>query len=317
MISGLRAFLTGATGFLGSRVLTALRARGVHVVALDRTGVLRSRLDRERVGTGRVETIAADLSEPARYRDALASADVVMHLAALTGKAPARDHVRVNAEGTEALLDTCRRVGASRMLFVSSIAVKFPDKRGYYYALAKARAEEAVRASQLRFTIVRPTIILGPGSPVLAALGRLAALPVIPVFGDGRTRVQPIDVDDLAEYLLAVLVQDRFHGETLELGGAASLTIEDLLIRIRNILRPDGGGRVVHVPLGLVIPPLRAAESLGLGRVLPVSVGQLSSFRFDGTVQSNPLYESRLGDLRDLQETLSMSLPSTNGRDRH
>jgi nucleoside-diphosphate-sugar epimerase len=312
MTSGSKVFLTGGTGFLGSRVLPALRRRGFHVVALDRSGRLRAQLGRERVNVDRVEIVIADLMEPERYREALGPTDVVMHLAAQTGRATAEEHIRVNAQGTEALLDECRRAGVAKILFVSSIAAKFPDTRRYPYALAKVRAEAAVRASRLLFTIVRPTIIIGPGSPVLAALENLATLPVIPVFGDGRALVQPVYVDDLAEDLVAIVEHDRFRGETLELGGPTKLTIQELLHAIRRARTGGNGGRALHIPLGVLMPPLQIAESLGLGGLLPINVGQLSSFRFDGTVQSNSLRDSRRTALRSLQEMLSLSLVSSD-----
>jgi len=301
-----RVFVTGATGFLGSRVFAALRDRGISVVALDRSGSLRQKT---RPGDG-VETVKADLLQPELYRDALAKTDVVLHLAALTGRATEQEHFRVNAQGAETLLEQCRLAGVQRILFVSSIATKFPDKSRYYYAQAKLRAEEAVRNSGLRFTIIRPTIILGRGSPILTALEKLATLPVIPIFGNGRALVQPIYVDDLVVYILEILEQDRFRNETLELGGPAALTIEELLQKIRRARR--GGdtskGLSLHIPLGLLLPLLGAAESLGLGTLLPISVGQLSSFRYDGTIEPNGLHETRQKSLRNVQEMLALSL---------
>ncbi len=298
--------MTGATGFLGSRVFTALKRRGISVVALDRSGSLQKTL---RSGDD-VEIVKADLLQPELYGEALSRTDVVLHLAALTGRATEQEHFRVNAQGAETLLERCRQVGVGRILFVSSIATKFPDKRRYYYAQAKLRAEEAVRNSGLSFTIIRPTIILGQGSPILSALEKFATLPIIPVLGSGRALVQPIYVDDLAAYILEILEQGRFRNETLELGGPAPLTIEELLQKIRQARKGDGSpkGRSFHIPLGLLLPPLRAAESLGLGSLLPVSVGQLSSFRYDGIAEPNSLHESRRKDLRNVQEMLALSL---------
>jgi nucleoside-diphosphate-sugar epimerase len=269
-------FLTGGGGFVGSRLLETLVAGGRTVIALDR-----SRSIANRHPASLVRVVNGDLLEPATYRQALAEASVVVHLAAATGKASREEHFRANAEGTEALIGACREAGVDRMLFVSSIATSFSDTRDYHYAQAKARAESAVRASGLRVTIVRPTIVLGAASPIQGALEKLALLPIIPIFGDGRARVQPIHVDDAAALIAGIVAQDRFAGETIDIGGPEVLTMEALLQRIRQA-RTGRPGRVIHLPLGLILPPLRLAEAAGLGRVLPVSVGQLSSFRFDG-----------------------------------
>jgi nucleoside-diphosphate-sugar epimerase len=299
-----RVFLTGGSGFLGSRVCIALRARGYSVVLLDRSGTAAKTL--QTANRKGIEIVSADLLQGEKYRDALATADVVLHLAALTGRASKREHFRVNAIGTQTLLKQCRYTGVRRILFASTIATKFPNKDCYYYAQAKAYAEEAVRTAGLAFTIIRPTIILGQGSPILSALDALASLPVMPIFGNGKAMVQPIFVDDLAEFIMVVLEQDRFRAETLELGGPEALPIEELLQKIRQ-LRRGGSGRLIHVPIGLLVPALKAAESLGLARLLPVSVGQLASFRYHGTIDSNGLYESRRATLRDVPQMLALS----------
>ena len=295
-------FVTGGSGFLGSRLLQALLARGMSVVGLDRSGALGD-------GSGkqtRLEVVQGDLLDPRTYMQALATTDAAVHLAAATGKASAERHFEVNARGTEILLEQCRQAGVRKLLFVSSIATKFPDKTRYYYAQAKQRAEEAIQASGLEFTIVRPTIIIGRGSAPLVALSRLAGLPLVPVFGDGRTRVQPIYVEDLVEFIVAILDQRRFAGETLELGGPTVLTIEELLHEVRSA-RSGGRARTVHIPLGLLLPFLGAAEKLGIGP-LPLTTGQLASFRFDGTIEPSALHEGRRAGLKAVPEMLSLSL---------
>jgi len=294
-----RVFVTGGSGFVGSRLLPALRARGYRVTALDRSGALQ-----RRVTPGPdLQVITGDLLDPSAYRDALAGSDVVLHLAATTGRASRETHFRVNAEGTEVLLEACRHAGLSRILFVSSIATTFDDTRDYHYAQAKIRAERAVEQSGLAYAILRPTMILGAGSPILVALEKLALLPVVPVFGTGRTRVQPVHVDDVVRAILAVLDDDGFTNTAIDVGGPTVLTIEALLQRIRTARR-GRAGRVLHVPLGLVLPPLRLAETVGLGGLLPLSPGQLSSFRSDGIVRADALPERLHADLADVAAML-------------
>ncbi|HEX6309662.1 MAG TPA: NAD(P)-dependent oxidoreductase [Longimicrobiales bacterium] len=294
-----RTFITGGSGFVGRRLVSVLLARGASLALLTRS----ARPAPDPAG-GAIETVQGDLLEPHRYAAALAGAGVVVHLAAATGRAAAGEHMRTNAEGTEVLLEHARRAGVERFLFVSSIAAGFPDVRDYPYARAKQRAEAAVRSSGLRYTILRPTMVLGPRSPILAALEKLAALPVIPIFGHGRTRVQPIHVDDLVDFIADILTADRFRGETLEVGGDRSLSIEELVQAIR-VARRGVRGPAVHLPLQPLRWALRAGESLRLGRFLPVSAGQLSSFRFDGTIESNPLFEGRRAGLRGITDMVA------------
>jgi NADH dehydrogenase len=281
--------VTGGSGFVGRRLLAELPGLGRPVMALRRDT---ARADAsEAPGVTRVR---GDLLDPATYIDALRSCDTVLHLAAATGNATAAEHDRVNHRGTVALLDQARTAGVRNFLFVSSIAVTFPDTSGYHYAIAKTRAEDAVRSLRLRFLIVRPTMILGPGAPLMASLEKLALLPVAVLPGNGRARVQPIHVDEVARCLVEAVQTDMFNGETLDLGGPETLTMADLFRRIR-MARRHAPGPMVTVPLPFFRVPLRAAETIGLGPWLPITAGQLSSFRFDGLGSPNPLQRAGAG----------------------
>jgi NADH dehydrogenase len=297
-----KVFLTGGSGFVGARVLRALLQGGHRVVALDRSGSVK----RSFPGDSHLQVVVGDLLTPESYSGALDGVEAVVHLAASTGRAPAAEHFRVNADGTGTLLEQSRRRAVGRFLFVSSIAAGFADTSSYPYAQAKIRAETLVRQSGLRFAILRPTVILGRGSPIFAALAKLAMAPVIPIFGSGKTLVQPVDADDVARCIVRVLDDDLLSNDTFDIGGAEPLTIQELIVQIRRIA---GGrdGRVLHVPLPLVLPPLRIAERLGLGRVLPLSVGQLATFRFDGVVAPNPLFERCRDTLVGLPRMLAES----------
>ncbi|MBN2346079.1 MAG: NAD-dependent epimerase/dehydratase family protein [Candidatus Aminicenantes bacterium] len=288
-------FITGGSGFVGRRLLAAIDP--------GRFGELRW-LSRDPAGRAPrtapvpARAVRGDINVPESYRALLDPGVTVLHLAAATGKAGPALQRRVNVDGTRTLLQECARAGVRRVLHVSSIAAKFPEKKHYPYARAKEEGEALVRASGLPHVILRPTIVAGPGSPVLAGLGRLASLPVLPVFGDGRTRVQPLHVDELVRMMLAVLAGDRFRGETLEIGGASIVTIEDLLLRLRRLLGRHGR-RVIHLPLRPLMPLLAAVEKL-LGGRLPLSAGQLYSFRYDGVAENRAPrehLEPRWGDI--------------------
>ena len=289
-----RVFVTGAGGFVGRALVRTLLSRGHGV-----TGLVRA----SEPPTG-IETVRGDLLAPDTYRNALAAADAVVHLAAATGNAKAADHTRVNAEGTRVLAGVC---AATRrpLLFVSSVAVQYPDHSRYPYAAAKAAAEAAVRESGTPFLIARPTIVAGPGSPVIGALARLAALPVVPVFGDGKTRVQPVDVEDVALVLADMVEEGRFGSETIGVGGPEVVTIEALMLAIRAATG-RGAARVAHLPLALILPVLSAAERLTGGRV-PLTVGQLSLFRYDGTVAPHEMTKARMAGMHTLPDMLRRS----------
>ena len=257
-----RVFVTGGEGFVGKHLMRVARRRGLDLVLLQRPG--------------------ADLRDPRSYAKSLSGTEAVVHLAAATGAASERDHAAVNAEGTRGLVEAARAAGVKRFLLVSTIAAKFADTSRYPYARSKQEAEAAVSASRLRTAIVRPTIVLGSGSAVLAGLRRLAAFPVVPIFGAGTARVQPIDVNDLAIVLDAILAEDRFDGGILEAGGRDVVSMEELITTIRAIASSKTP-RVVHLPYRPISAVLWGLERSGLR--LPVTAGQLASFAEDGTIE--------------------------------
>ena len=290
-----RVFLTGASGFVGRRVLATLRDRGHQVTCLGRSA-----------GPG---AVAGDLASPESYAAALVGHDVVVHLAAITGKAAPDAYQRINVDGTRLLLDAARRAGVARFLFCSSIAVTFADTRRYHYARSKAAAETLVQDSGLRTAIVRPTIVAGAGSPVMSKLEALAGLPIVPVFGTGEVRLQPIHVDDLADLIVDVVDADRFGGDVFELGGRDIMTVREIMKRLRRLRTPQPP-RFVPVPMSLLLAPLALLEPL-LGPLLPMTTGQLATFRFDGVARPNPLWAARRDGLASLERTLaSASSPS-------
>jgi NADH dehydrogenase len=293
-------FITGANGFVGRHVLGHLKpGRYRRVVCLSRS---RSRIDPEILARKDVQFVCADVAEPSQYERELASVECVIHLAAVTGKAKPEEYFRVNVAGTRALLDACRRLGIPRFLHVSSIAAKFPEKTRYYYAQSKEKSEALVRDGGLRYTIVRPTMILGRESPVWLGLSKLASLPVLVIFGNGKTQIQPIHVDDLVDSLLHIVDTDRFQNETLEMGGRDSVSIEEFLAQAHRRLRGRPPRRL-HLPMGLVLPVLTFLEAIAYS-VLPLTVGQLSSFRYDGTPAAHPVLAGNTNSRKGVDEIL-------------
>jgi nucleoside-diphosphate-sugar epimerase len=295
-----RIFITGASGFLGQSLLPRLTASGFEKIICMTRGELPAS------AAANVQWLEGSPLVPASYSAALAGVDCMLHLAAATGKIPPKHYFTANVEGTRCLVEQCKLAGVRNFLFVSSVAAGFPDHTRYYYAQSKLQAEEIVRSSGLHFANLRPTMIFGRGSPVLAGLAKLAALPVIPVFGSGTNSVQPIAVEDLADFLLRIVDNDIFRGETLDLGGPDVVTMEELLKKIHVLLR-HSDAKALHLPMSLLLSTLSFFEMFAYS-LLPITVGQLATFRFDGTAGPNALWSERKPHLQSLDAMLAAAL---------
>lgn len=224
----MRVLVTGSNGFLGRRVVVALRQRHHQVRALDMSCGDPALLGWEGLA---VEHFAADLCRSARLDEALANVDAVVHLAAqLRGDDASR--VTNTVEGTRRLLDAMERVGTQRLILASSFVVydwssservlsedsplEVNPERRDGYAIAKIRQEKLVvdrsRANGWNLTVLRPGAMWGPGHQCLAVIG--------PKFGKvqmviGPRRAMPlIHVDNCADVFAAVLADPRAAGCT-------------------------------------------------------------------------------------------------------
>ena len=300
-------FITGGSGYVGTRLLQRLdRTRYSRIVCLVR--------DPDAFGSNGsamkgVDVVVGDLETPASYRDMLRCCDTVVHLAAVTGKARPAEYFRVNSEGTRTLVEAAKSQGVRNFLYVSTIAVKYTKQRRYFYAHSKKQAEDIVADAGLSHTILRPTLVTGPGAPAAEGLARMAKAGVMPVFGDGRVEGQPIFIDDLADSILSIVEEGRFRGETIELGGPQIISIEELMVRIRRV-RFGKSSRTVHLPLRPIQTSLGLLEPLFL-RVLPLSAGQLALFANDSTIATNAFFEGRRALMKDIEAGLGTPISLT------
>jgi nucleoside-diphosphate-sugar epimerase len=308
--------LTGATGFVGWRVVERLRDehsrsstshRRVTLLLRDAASMSQEQLP----PSWRI--VACDLAREVPAANAISPGSVVVHLAAATGRLAPAIMREVNVGGTRRLVDACVAAGAAHLVFVSSIAAAFEDRRWYHYAEAKRDAERVVAASGLASTIVRPTMVFGPGSPVQQGLEHLALGGAPIVLGSGRVEVQPIHVDDLARLLLALSENPPPESVVLEVGGPLRLTMRALLARMRRTHALPARAPW-SVPLALPRHALAIAERV-IGARLPVTAGQLASFVNDSTAQPNALVERYMHSMRTLGDMLDGTAPSPDVAD--
>jgi NADH dehydrogenase len=275
--------LTGASGFIGRRVTAQLAAAGARDVTL----LLRdpTRLDPS-VTHPSWRLVRADLSGDAIPPDALVPGAVVLHLAAATGTANASEMQRMNVDATSRLLAAAAAAGARHFVFVSSVSAGYADQRWAEYPRSKARAERIVAAGGVPYTIVRPTMVFGPGSPNQQGLERLATLAVPLLPGQGDVRAQPIHVSDIAKVLLYVAALPVAVQGHITVGGPTVVTMRELFAAIRRA-RGLAQRAPMTLPLGALRTSLAFAAALA-GPLLPVSAGQFVVFANDAVAEPAP-----------------------------
>jgi uncharacterized protein YbjT (DUF2867 family) len=262
-----RAFVTGATGFVGRNLIRALVANGFLVRCLVRPGS-----ERDLQGFESIDRVPGDVLQPDGLVASVEGCAAVIHLVGIIRERPMRGVTfeRLHTQATANMLDVARRAGAKRFLQMSALGTR-PGARSRYHA-TKWQAEEAVRASGLDWTIFRPSIIFGPGDEFVSMLAHMIGrLPAVPVLGDGQYRLQPIPVAQVAEGFARALRAPAAVGQIYEVGGPAAYRFVEILDAIGAAVGHPHV-RKVHVPLGLVKLMTRA---LGWLPLYPVSMDQI------------------------------------------
>jgi NADH dehydrogenase len=247
--------LTGATGTVGSALLRRLVTEGRQVRCLVRDP---RRLRAMRV---RVQIALGDLADPPSFRNAMRGVDTVVHLAASTRDQPRGSIEELAAIATWRMVEAAQRAGVERFLFFSALGASEHHRARLFRS--KALAEQAVRESDMRTTVLAPSLVYAPGDRWTALLERLALLPVVPLSGRGRAICQPIWSEDVADCAAAVLRGDGpshngARSVRYELAGPETLSYDEA---IRAVLAAAERERpLLHVPTPLVSRALRAAE---------------------------------------------------------
>nr|WP_221364368.1 NAD(P)H-binding protein [Sphingomonas jinjuensis] len=190
--------ITGATGFVGSRLLDRAVSSGHAVRALAR------RAQPARPGVSWVNGALGDDAALARLVE---GADAVIHVAGVVNVPTRDDFARGNIDGTRAILAAATSASVPRFVHVSSLAAREPQLSSYGWS--KHEAEALVQASSLDWSIVRPPGIYGPGDHDQLDLFRIARRGFLPMPPAGRLSV--IHVDDLAALLLALAGETGDH----------------------------------------------------------------------------------------------------------
>lgn len=195
--------VTGATGFVGSTLLNAAAEQGIAVRALTR------RPQPERPG---ITWIEGALDRPDSLKQLVEGSDAVIHVAGVVN-APSREGFELgNIRGTEAIVAAAKAAGVKRFVHVSSLAAREPELS--VYGWSKAGAEDAVRASGLDWTMVRPPAIYGPGDMEMLDIFKMAKTGVILMPPAGHLSV--IHAGDLAQLLLALTSANAPVGQAYE-----------------------------------------------------------------------------------------------------
>lgn len=251
----------GGSGFVGRQTVRALAKAGWRV----RVAVRRPHLAQDLrlcADVGQVQLTQANIRDDASTARALEGADACVNAVGAAVERGRQTFDAVHVDGARRLADAARKAGVRRFVQFSGIGVD--PQSGSKYARARAEGETAVREAFPTADILRPSVIFGPGDPVLTTFAKLAALsPALPVIG-GETRLQPVFVGDVAAAVRTLLADDTLAGRVFELAGPTVVTMRELI----ELVCAEIQRRPALIPL-----PFPVARLVGVGGDLAAMVG--------------------------------------------
>jgi len=247
-----KILVTGGTGFVGPRIVHALRTEQRDVRAL----VRRPEQGAQLASLG-VELATGDVTNPASLTAALDGCTHVVHLVAIIKGRP-QDFERVMTQGTHNLLAAATNAGVERFVLMSALGTTATTKDVVPYFGAKWAMEQETIASGLEYTIFRPSFVFGRGGALQTFMKQVRYSPVVTVIGSGDQRIQPIWIDDVAAHFARALDTPAAANKTFEIGGPDIVTWDELYRTIATVLGKRRG--LAHIPAAVARTGARLSQ---------------------------------------------------------
>ncbi len=234
--------VTGATGYVGRYVVKALTDAGAKVRCLVRNP--------KKCNISGVEVVQGDITDPVSLAVAVSDIDIVIHLVAIIRENKNLSFNDINVVGTQNIIAAAQNSGVKHFIHMSALGACLDPK--YKYAYSKGMAEIPVVNSGLDYTVLRPSVMFGPGFGFVNRL--LQSIRMTPTFvampGNGTTKFQPISVKDVARCVVQIVNQpERYRNKIIEIGGPEHLTYEQMLDAVMEVTEIKKTKIAVPLPL--------------------------------------------------------------------
>ncbi|EIJ43705.1 nucleoside-diphosphate-sugar epimerase [Beggiatoa alba B18LD] len=254
----MRVFLTGASGFIGQQLVIALLNARHQVIACTRHPA------RWQAQYPQVQWIACDYTQdhqPDIWLSRLTNVDIVINAVGIIQETAQQSFEALHTRAPIALFQAAEQLGIRRVLQISALGAEAETYTAYQRS--KQLADNALWQLDLDPIIVYPSIVVGRGGGSTSLFSALAALPIIPLIGDGQQRLQPIHITDFTVCILRLI--DNWSGrQRLAFVGCEEVRFSDLLQLLRQWLQLPPALSLA-LPLALITPLAKLNNHLKIG----------------------------------------------------
>lgn len=226
--------IIGGTGFVGRYVVKLLAAAGYTIRVVSRHPD--AALPLKTAGNpGQIVLVKGDITKPSTLAAYIEGSYAVINLAGVLFESGKQTFTRVHSKGVSKLAQMAKAAGVQRFVHVSALGV---DKAvSSKYARSKLKGELAILEAFPEASILRPSVIFGPEDNFFNQFAAMACFsPVLPLFGGGKTKFQPVYVGDVARAIATCVQSPYTGGHIYELGGPGVFTFREILEYIMDTI---------------------------------------------------------------------------------
>ncbi|MFC4357427.1 NAD(P)H-binding protein [Halobium salinum] len=277
----MRVLVTGATGFVGSRLVPVLTERDHHITVLTR--------DADGYDGPADAVVEGDVLERGSFEAALADVDAAFYLIHSMGESGDEDFAETDRRAATNFRDAATEAGVGRVLYLSGLGDEEDEELSAHLA-SRREVERVLVEGSYELTVLRAAVVIGAGNTSFEVVSQLVRrFPVLVTPRWVRVDCQPIAAADVIAYLVGALESAETAGGVYDVGGPRVVTWRDLLTRTGRV----GGWPTRVVPVSWLRPD-HAARLAGLATELPGEVVRPLVKGLENEVVADD------GDVRDL-----------------
>lgn len=268
----MRIFVAGATGYIGSHVVNQLVNDGYQVRALVRKG------SEKKIKNKGIEIAYGDIGDFSSLHSVLEGCDAIIYLIGIIREFPAKGITfeLAHVAGVRHLFERAKVAGVKRWIHISANGVKADTPNGYIRT--KYRAEEYIKAQDINYTILRPSVVFGDEKEttinfVNNIIKTINLVPFfVPIIGSGEYMLQPIHVDDLSKIISMIIDKPETFNKIYSLCGTKMFTYNDIIDIITHKFNLKRKMKL-HLPVSLIKLLAQLFQNI---ESFPVTVEQIS-----------------------------------------
>lgn len=292
----MRVLVTGATGFIGSHLVSTLLKKGHEVVVCVRnTAFARQRWPNAIA----IKTEFATDVDAADWTPRLDGVDIVINAVGIISENHEKRFEALHTRTPIALFQACESKGIRRVIQISALGAN--EKAFSAYHKSKYAADQYLRASNLDWAVVLPSVVHGPGSKSMDLFKAIASLPAVPLIDSGQQLIQPIHIDDMKKAIVALVESTSTIRTDIEMVGPSPITMKNLYKSFRGWL---GHNKAIHIRIPYQLAAY-GARWVGRLSTSPISEESLRMLQQGNTSHVEPFVDRFGFTPRSIEQALA------------